>query len=119
LRISTGIAEPPVMQVRNEVMSAPAASGLCSIAAYIVGTPSNTVTLSRPTTASAFPASNRGIRVRHEPATTDRQLSDDLLEQGLRNALALVDAELRRKTVTSADKPAHPATSPFRQENDD
>jgi TetR/AcrR family transcriptional regulator, transcriptional repressor for nem operon len=28
-------------------------------------------------------------------ALTDRQLSDDLLEQGLRNALALVDAELR------------------------
>ena len=27
-------------------------------------------------------------------ALTDRQLSDDLLEQGLRNALALVDAEL-------------------------
>lgn len=29
-------------------------------------------------------------------ALTDRQLSDDLLEQGLRNALALVDAELGR-----------------------
>ena len=28
-------------------------------------------------------------------ALTDRQLSDDLLEQGLRNALALVDAERR------------------------
>ena len=28
-------------------------------------------------------------------ALTDRQLSDDLLEQGLRNALALVNAELR------------------------
>lgn len=28
-------------------------------------------------------------------ALTDRRLSDDLLEQGLRNALALVDAELR------------------------
>jgi TetR/AcrR family transcriptional regulator, transcriptional repressor for nem operon len=28
-------------------------------------------------------------------ALTDRQLSDDLLDQGLRNALALVDAELR------------------------
>jgi AcrR family transcriptional regulator len=28
-------------------------------------------------------------------ALTDRQLSDQLLEQGLRNALALVDAELR------------------------
>jgi AcrR family transcriptional regulator len=28
-------------------------------------------------------------------ALTDRQLSDNLLEQGLRNALALVDAELR------------------------
>ena len=27
-------------------------------------------------------------------ALTDRQLSDDLLEQGLRNALTLVDAEL-------------------------
>jgi TetR/AcrR family transcriptional regulator, transcriptional repressor for nem operon len=52
-------------------------------------------------------------------ALTDRQLSDDLLEQGLRNALALVDAELRPMTDTSADKPAHPATSPSRQENDD
>jgi len=28
-------------------------------------------------------------------ALTDRRMSDDLLEQGLRNALALVDAELR------------------------
>ncbi|NKE60581.1 TetR/AcrR family transcriptional regulator [Lentzea sp. PSKA42] len=52
-------------------------------------------------------------------ALTDRQLSDDLLEQGLRNALALVDAELRPMTDTSAGKPAHPATSSSRQENDD
>ena len=28
-------------------------------------------------------------------ALTDRQLSDDLLEQGIRNALALLDAEQR------------------------
>jgi hypothetical protein len=49
-------------------------------------------------------------------ALTDRQLSDDLLEQCLHNALALLGDELRPITDTSADKPAHPATSPSRQE---
>jgi len=42
-----------------------------SIPAYIVGTPSNTVTWSRPITSSAFVASNRGTRVRHAPERTD------------------------------------------------
>ena len=41
-----------------------------SIAAYIVGTPSNTVTASRSMIASALPAEKRGIRVRQAPAAT-------------------------------------------------
>jgi hypothetical protein len=39
--------------------------------AYMVGTPSKTVTRSRPSTVSALAASNRGTSVRHEPATTE------------------------------------------------
>ena len=51
-------------------MSYDEASGAFSIPAYIVGTPSKTVTLSRPTTSSAFAASKRGMRVRHAPLST-------------------------------------------------
>ncbi len=67
---STGIAEPPEMQVRSEDMSASSAPSACSMPAYIVGTPSKTVTLSRPTTSSALAASKRGIRVRQAPLAT-------------------------------------------------
>ena len=42
------------MQVRRLDTSYDAASSTCSMPAYIVGTPSKTVTLSRPTTSSAF-----------------------------------------------------------------
>ena len=47
------------------------ASGLCSSAEYIVGTPSKIVTFSRPIISRAAPASNRGSRVRVEPLMTD------------------------------------------------
>ena len=68
---STGIAEPPEMQVRSDETSAEPASWWCSIPAYIVGTPSKTVTLSRPITDSALPASKRGMSVRQEPVATE------------------------------------------------
>ena len=42
--------------------------GWCSIAAYIVGTPSNTLTRSRSMISSALPGSKRGIRLRQAPA---------------------------------------------------
>ena len=67
---SAGIAAPPEMQARSEDMSADSASSTCSIPAYIVGTPSKTVTLSRPTTSSALAASKRGMRVRQAPLAT-------------------------------------------------
>ncbi len=38
--------------------------------AYIVGTPSKTVTLSRPMTSRAFVASKRGTSVRQAPLST-------------------------------------------------
>jgi hypothetical protein len=43
-------------------------SGWWSIAAYIVGTPSNRVTPSRCTISSALPGSKRASIVRHPPA---------------------------------------------------
>ena len=58
------------MQVRRLETSKDSASSTCSMPAYIVGTPSKTVTLSRPITSSAFSASKRGIRVRQAPAVT-------------------------------------------------
>ncbi|MFI6309830.1 TetR/AcrR family transcriptional regulator [Nocardia fusca] len=52
-------------------------------------------------------------------ALTDRQLSDELLEQGLRNVLALLDAELRPMTDTPADKPHTRRRRPAVRKNDD
>ena len=48
-------------------MSKPLVSGWCSIAAYIVGTPSNTLTWSRSMISSALPGSKRGISVSVPP----------------------------------------------------
>ena len=56
------------MQVRRDEVSALAWDRWCSIAAYIVGTPSKMVTLSRPMISRALPASNRGSSVRLPPA---------------------------------------------------
>ncbi len=67
---STGMADPPEMQVRRLDMSYDDASSTCSIPAYMVGTPSKTVTWSRPTTSRAFSASNRGMSVRQAPVST-------------------------------------------------
>ena len=78
-RRAAGDAQP---QARHVV--ACASVGWCSIAAYIVGTPSKIVTLSRSMTSSALPASNRGIRVRQAPASTaalSAQVSPKHVEQ--------------------------------------
>ena len=67
---STGIAAPPDAQTCRLDVSASPASGWWSIAEYIVGTPSNTVTRSRAMISSALPGSKRGIRVSMPPART-------------------------------------------------
>ena len=64
------LALAPPLGRRVQDMSYDDASGAFSIPAYIVGTPSKTVTLSRPTTSSAFVASKRGTRVRQAPLST-------------------------------------------------
>ena len=65
--ISTGIAAPPETHTSSEEASVSSACGWWSIAEYIVGTPSKTVTRSRSRTSSALPPSKRGISVRHPP----------------------------------------------------
>ncbi len=66
---STGSAAPPETHSRSvDVSGAPAASW--SIPTYMVGTPSNTVTLSRSITRSACAALNREISVRQAPDST-------------------------------------------------
>ena len=62
---STGRAAPPEMQTASVDVSTSAR--WLSIAAYIVGTPSNTVTRSRAMISSARPASKRGRRVNRPP----------------------------------------------------
>ena len=68
--VSAGIAAPPDTHTFSPDVSAAPASSWWSIAAYIVGTPSNTVTASRWRMASALPASKRGMRVRVPPTET-------------------------------------------------
>ena len=65
---STGIAEPPDAQSSSVEVSNWSRSGWCSIALYIVGTPSNRLTRSRWMISSALPGSNRGISVSVPPA---------------------------------------------------
>ena len=64
---STGIAAPPDTHSSSADTSASAARRSFSIAAYIVGTPSNTVTRSRSMISSALPGSKRGSRVSTPP----------------------------------------------------
>ncbi len=68
---STGIAAPPETHTRSDrgVGRRPCSAAL-SIAWYIVGTPSNTVTLSRSMISSALAGSKRGISVRQAPVAT-------------------------------------------------
>jgi hypothetical protein len=74
---SAGSAAPPDTQIRTDDVTATSAPA-CSIAMYILGTPSNTVTRSRPITCIAVTASNRGTSVRLAPAaTTMSELADD------------------------------------------
>ncbi len=67
---STGIAEPPETHTRRLEVSASSWPGALSIAWYIVGTPSSTVTWSRAMISSAFAGSKRGISVRQAPVAT-------------------------------------------------
>ena len=62
---STGIAAPPETQTLSDDVSG--SPGWLSIAVYIVGTPSNTVTRSRSMISSARPASKRGSSVSVPP----------------------------------------------------
>ena len=64
---SAGMAAPPDTHTRRDEVSACAPAGSCSIAAYIVGTPSKIVTRSRPTISSALAGSNLGSKVRLAP----------------------------------------------------
>lgn len=71
--ISTGSAAPPEIALRmfRAIVSTSASallpSSAPSSAQYIVGTPAKTVISSRPISASAAAASNRGISTRVEP----------------------------------------------------
>ena len=67
---STGIAMPPETQTRSDDVSTSSWPGALSIAWYIVGTPSSTVTWSRAMISSALTGSKRGISVRHAPCAT-------------------------------------------------
>jgi hypothetical protein len=67
---SAGIAAPPDMQMRSDPQSTPSADSQCSIALYIVGTPWNSVTLSRWMISSAFSGSKRGSIVTVAPTLT-------------------------------------------------
>ena len=67
---STGRAAPPLTQIRSELRSYRSRSGWCSSAAYMVGTPSNTVTRQRWMISSAWPGSNRASRASAAPEFT-------------------------------------------------
>ncbi len=69
-RISTGRDAPPEMHMRRLATSAAAAPGCCSSAAYMVGTPSNTVARSRAMASSTVCGSKRGTRVSEAPLRT-------------------------------------------------
>ena len=69
-RISSGSEAPPEMQVRSVAVWAGSPSGACSMAAYMVGTPSKIVTVSRWMISSALAPSNLGSSVSVPPAAT-------------------------------------------------
>ena len=69
-RISTGSEAPPEMHTRSDAACAGSASGRCSIAAYMVGTPSKIVTASRWMISSALAPSNLGSSVSVPAAAT-------------------------------------------------
>ena len=80
---SPGIAEPPVTHTRSDDVSASSWPGALSIAWYIVGTPSSTVTRSRAMISSALLGSKRGISVRHAPVR-DRGVEPAGLPEGVK-----------------------------------
>ena len=69
-RISTGSEAPPEMHTRSVAAFAGSAPGRCSIAAYMVGTPSKIVTASRSMMSSALAGSNLGSSVSVPAAAT-------------------------------------------------
>ena len=99
---STGIAAPPETQTSSADVSVRSACGWLSIAAYIVGTPSKTVTRSRSRISSALPASKRGISVR-QPADGDGRVERARLAEGVEQRQrperhgALVEPEAARR----------------------
>ena len=81
-----------------------AAPGWCIMAAYIVGTPSKMVTLSRAIIGSASAGSNRGSRVRQAPVRTavfSRDRSGRRVEQGQGPEYDVVRPAWSRSRVTS------------------
>jgi len=90
---STGIAAPPDTQIRSEVVST--SSGSWSIAEYIVGTPSKTVTRSRSMMPRALPASKRGRSESEPPA-----------------AIAALSAHVWPKAWNSGSAPSSTASGP-------
>src|SRR5215207_10733046 len=64
---SPGMAEPPEQQILSDEWSYCSRASLLSIALYIVGTPANSVTLSRSMISSALAGSNRGMNVSVAP----------------------------------------------------
>ena len=64
---SPGIAEPPEQQSLSDEWSCCSRASQLSIALYIVGTPANSVTLSRSMISSAFAGSKRGMNVSVAP----------------------------------------------------
>ena len=67
---STGIAAPAEMQTRNEPRSRSWPAAAPSIAAYMEGRPSKTVTRSAATISNALPGSNLGSSASVAPAET-------------------------------------------------
>ncbi len=91
----------------------------CSMALYMVGTPSKIVTLSRSMICSALPASNLGSRVRVPPPTTEAfspQVSPKTWNSG-RQPITTSSAELCSRvcavSVALRASPAWVSWAPF------
>ena len=116
---STGRAAPPDTQVRSVDTSYDARFGTPSIAAYMVGTPSYTVTLSRPITCSAFTGSNRGIRVSVAPeamAAFSPQIIPNTWNSGrqpITTSSGPISIRVRAVTAWFLFRPAWVSSAPF------
>ena len=100
---SPGIAEPPEQQSLSDEWSRSSRASPLSIALYIVGTPANTVTLSRSMISSALAGSKRGMNVSVAPRQRAGVHAAGLAEgveqrQRAEHDVVVVDAEQRRAT---------------------